>query len=104
MKHDDDDDHDHDHVNGATPRLWTAVTKKNSVHPPGDIWAWIIVVEWYRKGKRIIRPPEASDSHTSSLLVAKQKELVNLALQSIFAHTCRVLWYAVKFYDMGPTV
>jgi hypothetical protein len=54
----------------------------------------------------LIRPPELSRNPRSSHLVAKQnklaKEMMNLALQSIFILR-RVFQHAVKFYDIRPT-
>jgi hypothetical protein len=45
------------------------------------------------RGTLLIRPSELSDNHTSSHLVANQKELakkiVNLDLQSIFVNTSK---------------
>jgi hypothetical protein len=40
-----------DLVCGVRVRLWTAATHLPIVHPPGDIWAWRTMVEWYRQEK-----------------------------------------------------
>jgi hypothetical protein len=42
---------DDDHVDGVRPHLWTAATNGPIVHPPGDIWTWRTVMEWYRQRK-----------------------------------------------------
>jgi hypothetical protein len=34
-----------DHVDGVTVRLWTTATSGPIVHPSGDIWSWINMVE-----------------------------------------------------------
>jgi hypothetical protein len=44
------DDDDNDDVNGARLRLWTAATNMPTVYPPGYVWPWRIMVEWYRQG------------------------------------------------------
>jgi hypothetical protein len=83
------DDDDNARVDGVRLRLWTAATSWPIAHPPGDIWAWRTMVEWYRQRK-------PSDSFTRTLcqsqqqsyVVAKQqkmtKEVMNFALRGIY--------------------
>jgi hypothetical protein len=40
-----------DHVDGVRLHLWTAATNRPTVHPPGNIWVWRAMVEWYWQGK-----------------------------------------------------
>jgi hypothetical protein len=39
------------HVKRVRLCLWTAVTNKPIVHPPGGIWVWRTKLEWYWQGK-----------------------------------------------------
>jgi hypothetical protein len=74
------------------PCRWGGSTPLNCAHqmiyyfyPPGVIWAWRVMVSWYRHGKT----PDSSllsISPASSHLVAKQEELtkeMSFALRSI---------------------
>jgi hypothetical protein len=36
------------HIDGVRLCLWTVATDGPTVHPPGDIWAWRVMVEWYQ--------------------------------------------------------
>jgi hypothetical protein len=49
-----------DGVNGVRLRLWIVVTKRPIVHLPGDMSAWITMVEWYQ-------PKKTPDSSTTAL-------------------------------------
>jgi hypothetical protein len=83
---------DDNHVYGVRLRLWTAATNGSIIHSPRDIWSFGTMMEWYRQGKLLIRPPEFSGNRTSSHPVATQEYLakeVNSALQSIFVHTSK---------------
>jgi hypothetical protein len=57
------------------------------------------------RGKLLIRPPELSINPTSSHLVTKQeevaKEIMNLALRSIFVHTSKVFFTFRKILRHG---
>jgi hypothetical protein len=70
----DDDDDDDDDVDGVRLRLWTLTTNGPIVHYPSDTRARRTMVEWYRQGKLLIRPPELSGNPTSSHLVANVEE------------------------------
>jgi hypothetical protein len=68
-----------------------------------------IIVEWYRQGKFLIRPPELSlQSYQQSDLVVKQeelaKEMINWPSEVFLFILRRVLQDSIKFYDMGPPV
>jgi hypothetical protein len=39
------------HVNGVKLYLWNAAINGPIIHPPGDIWAWGAMVEWYWQRK-----------------------------------------------------
>jgi hypothetical protein len=62
------------HVDGVRLRLWTAVTNWPTVHPPGDVWTRITMVEWCKKR----RTPDSSTratckSYQHSHLVASRR-------------------------------
>jgi hypothetical protein len=94
-----------DHVDRARLYLWTAATNGPIVHPPGDIWVWKTVVEWYQQRK-------APDSSTRALWqsyqqssITKQKELakemMDLALRSILVHTWKGYLTCRKIFRHG---
>jgi hypothetical protein len=87
--------------------LWTADTNGPIVHPPGDIWAWRTMVEWYRQGKAPDSSPSLSGNHTISHLVANQKELGEgsdeLYLRRIFVHTSKWLFTCREILRHGAS-
>jgi hypothetical protein len=100
-------DDDHDHVDRVITRLWSTAAKGPIVHPPGDIWAWMTMVEWYWQRK-------TPDSSTRALLQSYQQLSSNKAggngewnnefgLTKYSFHTSKVSLTCHKNYDMGPT-
>jgi hypothetical protein len=85
-----------DYVNGVRPRLRTAATNGPTVHPPGDIWARRTMVEWYRQSKTPDSSTRAIWQSYQQSPTSKQekweKEMIQLALRSIFVHTSQVVY------------
>jgi hypothetical protein len=88
---------------GVRLRLWTVATNGPIVHPPGDMTAWITMVEWYRRRELPIRPYLSGNPTSSHLVANRGKGMMNLSLRSIFVHTCKWFFTYRKSYDMGPT-
>jgi hypothetical protein len=65
---------DDDHVDGVTLRIWPTATKGPRVRPPGDIWTWRTIEEWYPQGKTD-SSARALWQYYSSHLVSYQEEL-----------------------------
>jgi hypothetical protein len=55
-------------------RLRTAATNVPIIHPPGDIWAWRTMVEWYRQGKAPDLSTELSGSPTRRVIWEQVEE------------------------------
>jgi hypothetical protein len=93
-----------DDVHGVRLRLWTVVTNRPIVHPPGNIWAWRTMVEWYQWGKT----PDLStrafwqyyQQSSSSKAGGLVKEMMNFPLWIISFILRGVLSHAVKSYQL----
>jgi hypothetical protein len=63
--------------------LRTAATNVPIIHPPGDIWAWRTMVEWYRQGKAPDLSTELSGSPTRRVIWEQVEETDGVRILSI---------------------
>jgi hypothetical protein len=88
-------------VDGLRLCLWTEAIFGPIVHHlAGTTWAWKAMVECYRRGKLLIRPPEIFVNFTGSHLVAKEEKL---AKEMINFYLTKYLFYASKDLLTSPT-
>jgi hypothetical protein len=96
-----------DHVDGVRRCL-------SELRPPTGLLFFPQVIyehgeQWwnYIHRRKLIPPTELSGNPTSRIISSKQeeqtKEMMNLALRSIFVHSFQVIFACRKFYDMGLT-
>jgi hypothetical protein len=83
--------------------LQTVATDWPVVHSPCDIWAWRTMVEWYRqRGTPDFFTRALWQSYYQSPIVPKQeeltKEVMNLALRSIFIRTSNIATWSPRLY------